>query len=79
MVYGHSVGEVLATYGLVVDRRIPLYCWNETKKVAGQISNTLALPLSRDGKVVDRVLVYGEDHAEKSSAQPYLAAREPTA
>lgn len=66
--YGHSVGEVLANYGLVVDRRLPLYCWNEAKKVAGQVSNTLALPLSRDGKVVDRVLVYGEDHAEKSSA-----------
>lgn len=61
--HGHTPGEALAAYGLVVERRLPLYCWNEPQEVAGQVSHTLALPLSRDGKVVDRVLVYGEDQA----------------
>lgn len=67
--YGQAVDEALETYGAVVDRRLPLYCWGEPRAAAGQVgnnqvSNTLALPLSRDGKVVDRVLVYGEDQAE---------------
>ena len=62
--YSDAPGDAAATYGLVVDRRLPLYCWNEAQDIAGQVSNTLALPLSRDGKVVDRVLVYGEDQPE---------------
>lgn len=66
--YGHSVDEALETYGIVVDRRLPLYCWDEPRMVAGLVSNTLALPLSRDGKTVDRVLVYGEDHAAQRTA-----------
>ena len=61
--HGHSTEDALETYGTVVDRRLPLYSWDEPRAVAGQVSNTLALPLSRDGKSVDRVLVYGEDHA----------------
>jgi hypothetical protein len=61
--HGHSAEDALETYGTVVDRRLPLYCWDEPQALAGQVSNTLALPLSRDGKSVDRVLVYGEDHA----------------
>jgi hypothetical protein len=61
-------GRALASYGLVVDRRLPLYCWNEPREIAGQVSNTLALPLSRDGTVVDRVLVYGEDQADGEPA-----------
>lgn len=60
--YGDPVAQVLANYGVVVDRRMPLYCWNETKPASDQVSSTLALPLSRDGAEVDRVLVYGEDH-----------------
>ncbi len=60
---GHSADEALKAYGTVVDQRLPLYCWDEPRAIAGQVSNTLALPLSRDGKSVDRVLVYGEDHA----------------
>jgi hypothetical protein len=63
--YGHSADDTLETYGTVVDRRLPLYCWDEPRAAAGQVSNTLALPLSRDGKSVDRVLVYGEDHARE--------------
>jgi hypothetical protein len=60
--YGDPVAEVLANYGVVVDRRMPLYFWNERKARPDLVSNTLALPLSRDGAEVDRVLVYGEDH-----------------
>lgn len=59
--YGDPVPVVLALYASVVDQRQPLYCWDEVKPVAGQVSNTLALPLSRDGVAVDWVLVYGED------------------
>lgn len=59
--HGDPVAVVLAHYGLVVDDRRPLYCWGESKPAAGQRSNTLALPLSHDGAVVDRILVYGED------------------
>ena len=66
--YGHSVDDALETYGTVVDRRLPLYCWDEPQAVAGQVSSTLALPLSRDGQSVDRVLVYGEDHAAAQTA-----------
>lgn len=66
--YGHSVDDALETYGTVVERRLPLYCWDEPRILAGQVSNTLALPLSRDGKNVDRVLVYGEDHAAQRTA-----------
>ena len=61
--YGEPVAEVLARYALVVDRRAPLYCWGEPKPKQGHSSNTLALPLSRDGANVDRILVYGEDQA----------------
>lgn len=66
--HGHSVEDALETYGTVVDRRLPLYCWNEPQASAGQVSNTLALPLSRDGQSVDRVLVYGEDHPVQKTA-----------
>jgi hypothetical protein len=66
--HGHSIDDALETYGTVVDRRLPLYCWDEPRMVAGQVSNTLALPLSRDGKNVDRVLVYGEDRAAQRTA-----------
>lgn len=66
--FGHSAEEALETYGTVVDRRLPLYRWDEPRGIAGQVSNTLALPLSRDGAQVDRILVYGEDMAEKRIA-----------
>ncbi len=59
--YGDPVAVVLARYAVVVDHRAPLYCWGEPKPIPGQSSNTLALPLSQDGTIVDRVLVYGED------------------
>jgi len=59
--YGDPVPVVLALYAAVVDQGRPLYCWDEAKPVADQVSNTLALPLSRDGEAVDWVLVYGED------------------
>lgn len=60
--HGDPVAKVLANYSVVVDRRMPLYFWNERKARPDLVSNTLALPLSRDGTEVDRVLVYGEDH-----------------
>jgi hypothetical protein len=66
--HGGSTEDALETYGTVVDRRLPLYCWDEPRAVAGQVSNILALPLSRDGKRVDRVLVYGEDHARERTS-----------
>src|SRR5262245_58487548 len=62
---GRSVGDVLASYGIVIDRRIPLYGWNEAKAAEGKphASGTLLLPLSSDGHWVDRVLGYVEDSA----------------
>lgn len=67
-VQSDSTEDALETYGTVVERRLPLYCWDEPRPAAGHVSNTLALPLSRDGKSVDRVLVYGEDHARARKA-----------
>ena len=61
--YGDPVAVVLARYAAVVDQRAPLYCWGEVRPKPGHCSNTLALPLSRDGAMVDRILVYGEDQA----------------
>ena len=72
--HGHSVDDALEAYDAVVDRRLPLYCWDEPQALAGQVSNTLALPLSRDGKVVDRILVYGEDLAENRAIWPEIGA-----
>ena len=61
--YGDPATVVLARYAVVVDRKAPFYCWGEAKPNPGASSNTLALPLSRDGAAVDRILVYGEDQA----------------
>lgn len=65
--YGDPVAVVLAKYAMVIDGRRPLYCWNEEKPAPGPLSNTLALPLSRDGITVDRVLVVGEDQSATAS------------
>ena len=55
----------LKNYGLVIDRKIPLYGWNNRN--GGDPGpfpvGTLLLPLSTDGERVDRVRVYVEDSA----------------
>lgn len=63
--FGRSIANVLASYGIVIDRRIPLYGWNDAKGADGKPhgSGTLLLPLSSDGDWVDRVLGYVEDSA----------------
>lgn len=59
---GLSPVDVMAHYQLVVDRRVPFYRWGETLEwPADAALLTLALPLSRDGGQVDRILVYSED------------------
>jgi hypothetical protein len=59
------IPTILSNYGLVIDRGIPLYGWNSRN--GGDPGpfpvGTLLLPLSSDGKAVDRVLVYVEDSA----------------
>lgn len=59
--HGDPVAVVVANYALVVDNAMPLYCWDELVAAGGHLANTLALPLSRDGRRVDRILVFGED------------------
>lgn len=63
--FGRSITAILHNYGLVIDRKIPLYGWN--KRDGGDPglfpTGTLLLPLSSDGETVDRVLVYVEDSA----------------
>jgi hypothetical protein len=63
--FGRSIAYVLANYGIVIDRQIPLYGWNEAGQSDGRsrVSGSLLLPLSADGRKVDRVLVYVEDAA----------------
>lgn len=63
--FGRSIPYVLANYGIVIDRQIPLYGWNDRRGPDGKSrsSGTLLLPLSSDGQQVDRVLVYVEDSA----------------
>jgi hypothetical protein len=50
---------------VVIDLRIPFYGWYEDEVAEGKRvgSGTLLLPLSSDGRRVDRVLVYIEDAA----------------
>jgi hypothetical protein len=63
--FGRSVPHVLANYGMVIDRRIPLYSWNDAIDANGKqiVSGSLLLPLSSDGQRVDWVLGYVEDTA----------------
>ncbi len=63
--FGRSVPYVLANYGIVIDLRIPLYGWTDAKGADSKsgAAGTLLLPLSSDGRRVDRVLVYVEDAA----------------
>ena len=63
--FGRSVQHVLASYGVVVDLRIPHYGWNDAVSANGTqiVSGALLLPLSSDGQRVDRVLGYVEDTA----------------
>lgn len=66
--FGLSPADVMAQYQLVVDRRLPFYRWGESlERLAGVDLVTLALPLSRDGGRVDRILVYSEDLASAAA------------
>lgn len=57
------IPTILRNYGLVIDRKIPLYGWNNRDGGEPGLfsTGTLLLPLSTDGERVDRVLVYVED------------------
>lgn len=63
--FGRSIPAILRNYSLVIDRKIPLYGWNNRNGGDPGLfpTGTLLLPLSSDGDTVDRVLVYVEDSA----------------
>lgn len=64
--HGDRAAAAVARYTAVVDQKAPVFSWGQAKLKPGQNCNTLALPLSRDGAIVDRILVYGEDQAAAS-------------
>lgn len=60
--HGPTLAEVLENYRLVVDDHVLVYDCDGTISHSGLIraSETLMLPLSSDGKIVDKVIVYLE-------------------
>jgi hypothetical protein len=60
--HGPTLAEVLENYRLVVEERMLVYDYDGTISHSGLMrdSETLMLPLSTDGKIVDKVIVYLE-------------------
>lgn len=60
--HGPTLAEVLENYRLVVDEQLLVYDCDGTNSRSGLMrdSETLMLPLSTDGKTVDKVIVYLE-------------------
>jgi hypothetical protein len=60
--HGSSLADVLENYRLAVDDQKVVYDWDATPSPDGlrQDVETLMLPLSSDGKLVDMVMVYIE-------------------
>jgi hypothetical protein len=63
--FGTSLPDVLENYRLVVEERIPVYDWNDTRADSGvlRLTETLLLPLSSDGGKVDMVVIYSKSRA----------------
>lgn len=60
--HGSSLAEVLENYRLVVEEKTLVYDWEHYPSRSGylQESETLLLPLSSDGEIVDMVILYLE-------------------
>lgn len=60
--HGSTLSDVLENYRLVVDEQLPVYDHGGTNSRSGFMrdSETLMLPLSSDGVIVDKVIVYLE-------------------
>jgi hypothetical protein len=60
--FGADLGAALENYRLVITQKTLVYDWDRTPAADGfsREGETLLLPLSSDGEVVDMVLVYQE-------------------
>lgn len=60
--FGESLAAVQENYRLVIDERVPVFDWSSVPSASGvpRPAQALLLPLSSDGRTVDKVIVYME-------------------